>query len=293
GVRLPAALGLGVRFFAAPRDQARARRGTDVVLLVPALVGLALAIAAYPPSSLERSLEAFLAGLPGWLTPVWGFLSDLLWLWAVVLVAIALVRVRLVVVCQALASLGLAVALALSATRLATGSWPQLEDAVFGSARAGRFPATRAAEATAVIMTVAPHLARPVRAFGRWVLVLGLIGAAIAGSPLGTFAAAMIAIAAAASVRLVSGTSLGRPGLDDVAAGLAQLGVCPRELEEAERQVAGVFHVRGVDDDGRPLLVKVYGRDAYDTQLVARLWRRLSYRGAAFPISLSRLQAAE
>src|SRR5262249_27443874 len=53
------------------------------------------------------------------------------------------------------------------------------------------------------------------------------------------------------------------------------------------------FHVRGADDEGRPLLVKVYGRDAYDTQLVARLWRRLSYRGAALPIRLSRLQAAE
>ena len=38
-----------------------------------------------------------------------------------------------------------------------------------------------------------------------------------------------------------------------------------------ERQVSGVFHVRGVDDDGRPLLVKVYGRDAYDTQVVAAM----------------------
>ncbi|HKD33496.1 MAG TPA: hypothetical protein VKB73_08510 [Gaiellaceae bacterium] len=51
------------------------------MLLVPALLGLALAIVAYPPSSLERSLEVFLATLPGWLDPVWGFLSDLLWLW--------------------------------------------------------------------------------------------------------------------------------------------------------------------------------------------------------------------
>src|SRR5262249_47965934 len=248
GVRLPAALGLGVRFFAAPRDQARARRGTDVVLLVPALVGLALAIAAYPPSSLERSLETFLAALPGWLAPVWGFLSDLLWLWALVLVAVALVRGRLVVVAQALASIALAVVLALCATRLATGSWPQpvgpRVGAVCGTARAERFPATRAAEATAVIMTIAPHLARPVRAFGNWLLVLGLIGAAIDGSPLGTFAAAMIAVAAAATVRLVSGTSLGRPGLDDVAAALAQLGVHPHRLEEAEPPVPGVLPLR-------------------------------------------------
>jgi di/tricarboxylate transporter/uncharacterized membrane protein YbhN (UPF0104 family) len=288
-----AALVLRFKFFAAPPGQPRARRGTDVVLLVPALLGLVLAIAAYPPSSLEQSLETFLAGLPGWLDPVWGFLSDLLWLWALVLVAIASVRVRLVVVAQALAALVLGALLALWATRLATGSWPELADAIFGTSRAPRFPATRVAEATAVLVTVGPHLSRPVRTFGRWLLLLGLLSAAISTTPLGTFAAAMIAVAAAAAIRLASGTSVGRPGLDDVAAGLAQLGIRPRTLEEAERQVAGVFHIRSVDEGGQPLLVKVYGRDAYDTQLVARVWRRLWYRGAGPPIRFGRLEAAE
>jgi hypothetical protein len=100
GAPVPAP-GLGFRFFAAPRGQPRARRGTDLVLLVPAVLVIALAIAAYPPSSLEQSLEAFLVALPDWLDPVWGFLSDLLWLWALALIAIALARVRLVVVGQA------------------------------------------------------------------------------------------------------------------------------------------------------------------------------------------------
>jgi uncharacterized membrane protein YbhN (UPF0104 family) len=263
------------------------------VLLVPALIGLALAIAAYPPSALEQSLETFLDGLPGWLDPVWGFLSDLLWLWALLLVAIALVRVRLVVLGQAAAALVLAALVALWSARLATGSWPDVADAVFGTAHAVDFPAGRAAEATAVIVTVAPHLARPVRAFGRWLLLLGLVGTAIDVSPLGTFAAAMIAIVAAAAVRLATGTSVGRPGLDEVEAGLVQLGIRPARLEEAERQVAGVYHVRGADEDGRSLLVKVYGRDAYDTQLVARVWRRLWYRGDGLPIRLRRLEAVE
>ena len=60
-----------------------------------------------------------------------------------------------------------------------------------------------------------------------------------------------------------------------------------------ERQVSGVFHVRGVDDDGRPLLVKVYGRDAYDTQVVATLWRTIWYRGSALTSGRSRLHSAE
>jgi uncharacterized membrane protein YbhN (UPF0104 family) len=284
---------LGFRFFAAPRGQPRARRGTDLVLLVPAVLVLALAIAAYPPSSLEQSLEAFLVALPDWLDPVWGFLSDLLWLWALALIAIALARVRLVVVGQAVAALVLAALLSLWASRLAVGAWPDIADAIFGTADAERFPATRTAEATALILTVSPHLARPVRSFGRWLLILGLVGVAVTIMPLGLIAATAIAIAATATVRLVSGTSVGRPGLDEVAAGLAQLGIFPRELGEAERQVAGVFHVRGVDEEGRTLMVKVYGRDAYDSQLVARLWRRLWYRGAALPIRLGRLEAVE
>jgi len=284
---------LGPRFFAAPAGQPRARRGTDVVLLVAALLGLALAIAIYPPSALERSLESFLAALPGWLGPVWGFLADLLWLWALLLVAIPLIRLRFVVVAQALAALVLGALIALVAARLAIGSWPALDSLAFGTSDAPAFPAGRAAEAMAVIVTVAPHLARPFRVFGRWVVVLGLIGTAIDVTPLGMFAAATVAAAAAASIRLASGTSIGRPGLDDVAAGLRRLGIDPLQLEEAERHPAGVFHVRALDRDGTPLLVKVYGRDAYDTQLVARLWRRAWYRGAGLPIRLGRLHAVE
>ena len=83
------------------------------------------------------------------------------------------------------------------------------------------------------------------------------------------------------------------PGLDEVEAALAQLGVAATALEIAERQVAGVFHVRGLDDAGRPLLVKVYGRDAHDNQLVSALWRGVWYRGGGVPIRLGRLQAAE
>jgi uncharacterized membrane protein YbhN (UPF0104 family) len=287
------AQGLRLRFFAAPRGQPRARRGTDVVVLVSALLGLGLAIAAYPPSALERSLEAFLATLPNWVDEACGFLADLLWLWALVLVAVALVRRRVVVVGQALGAFVLAAIAALAAVRLATGSWPVLGDALAGAPSVRGFLGVRSAEAMAAIVTVAPHLARPVRTFGRSLVVLGLLGTAVVGTPLGTLAAALIAFAAASAIRLVSGTSVGRPGLDDVAAGLAELGVRPRALEEAARQVAGVFHVRGVDEQGRSLLVKVYGRDAYDTQLVARVWRRLWYRGPALPIRLGRLEAAE
>jgi uncharacterized protein (TIRG00374 family) len=285
----------GLRVFAAPPGQPRARRATDLVLLVPALLGLALAIAAYPPSSFERALERLLVSIPDWLDPVWEFLTDWLWLWAIVLVIAALVRRRLTVVAQALAALVVAAAVALVGARLAIGAWPDLAGALFGTADSPEFPSVRVAEATAVIVTVSPHLTRPLRRFGRWIVVLGAASAPIVGgvTPVGALAAVLVAVVAAAAVRLASGTSAGRPGLADVAAGLAQLGVQADRLQDAERQVAGVFHVRCVDHEERPLLVKVYGRDAYDTQLVAKLWRSIWYRGAGGALGVGRLAAAE
>ncbi len=284
-----------MRVFAAPAGQPRARRATDLVLLAFALAGLAVAIAAYPPSSFELSLERLLASVPSWLDPVWEALADLLWVWALALVLFALARRRLVVVGQAVASVAVAVLLGLAAARLALGGWPDVTAAVLGGDRGPRFPNVRVAEAAAVMVTVAPHLVRPLRVVDRWVLLLGATGAMIVGgaTPFGTVAAVLTGAAAAAIVRLAWGTSVGRPGLGDVAAGLAHLGVDARGLDDAERQVKGVYHVRAVDASGARLLVKVYGRDAYDSQLVAKLWRSLWYRGEGVSLGTGRLQAAE
>jgi hypothetical protein len=61
----------------------------------------------------------------------------------------------------------------------------------------------------------------------------------------------------------------------------------------ADRQGTGVFLVNAVDGDGKPLLVKVYGRDAKDTRLVAGLWRRVWYRDAGTPALFGRVQQVE
>ncbi len=297
GVHAPSELlARGLKVFASPRGEPRARRATDLVLLVIALVGLAAAVIAYPPSGFEVALQRFLASVPGWLDPVWGFLSDLTWLFALVLIVIAVVRLRFVVLAQAVGSLVLAAFLAIVVVRFAVGSWPDISDAVIGTAGAPPFPNVRLAEATAVIVAVSPHLARPWRTLGHWVVALGVVGCTIvAGStPLGTLAALLIGVAAAAGARLAGGTSAGRPGLAEVEAALSQLGVAATELEIAEQQVCGrVPRARLWTRAGRPLLVKVYGRDAHDNQLVSALWRGVWYRGGGMPLRLGRLQAAE
>jgi len=85
-----------------------------------------------------------------------------------VLVVIALVRVRLAVFAQAIGSLVLAAVLAIVVVRYATGAWPDVSDALLGTASAPRFPSVRLAEATAVIVAVSPHLARPWRRVSGW-----------------------------------------------------------------------------------------------------------------------------
>ena len=287
-------IGRGFRAFGAPAGQPRARRATDLLLLVAAGALLAVAIVAYPPSAAERAFANAIARLPSWLDPVWAFLADAVWLWAIALTLIALVRRRFMVVGQAVAAVVLACPIALTVGRLAVGSWPSA-DSLFGGSGSAHFPYVRLAEAAAVIVTVLPHLTLPLQRFSRWVLVLGGVGALglAEATPIGTVASFLVALVAASIVRLALGTSVGRPGLGDVAAGLHELGVSAGSLTDAERQVAGVYHVAAVDDEGRSLLCKVYGRDAYDTRLVATLWRRLWYRGEGTAVGVGRLEAAE
>jgi uncharacterized membrane protein YbhN (UPF0104 family)/tRNA A-37 threonylcarbamoyl transferase component Bud32 len=284
----------GLRFFAAPADEPRARRATDILLLVPTLIGLGILIALQPPGPVERSLISFLASFPAELDTIWRFFYDLLGLWALVVVAASLVRRRPAVALQGVTALLLAALVAAAAGRIATGDWPSLH-AGTGLAGSAVFPSVRVAEAAAIVITSQPHLARPVRVAGFWLVMLGAASAAILTitTPTGVVAALLAAAVGAALARLLFGTSAGRPGLDEVQATLAELGVRAERLQPAEREVVGVFLVRGRDEEGRQLLVKVYGRDAYDNQVLVKFWRGLWYRDPGPALSLSRAQAAE
>ena len=151
------------------------------------------------------------------------------------------------------------------------------------------------AEAGAVVLTVGAQLVRRLERVGHWLLGLGLLGGLVLHPtvPSGTPAAILVAVSAAAAVRLAFGTSLGRPGVADVAAALRELGVRASGLEAAERQVAGVFELDAGDESGWPLVVKVYGRNAYDNQLLATFWRTLWYQNGGPAPGLSRVQAVE
>jgi uncharacterized membrane protein YbhN (UPF0104 family) len=266
-----------------------------VLVLLAALAGLGLLVVAYPPGQFERAFAAFLESFPGWLDPVWRFLLDLLALWALVLLILVGVSRRGQVLVLALSALVAAAALAVVSARLAIGHWPDIGRAIVGGSDAPVFPVVRVAEAGAIVLTVGAQLVRRLERAGHWVLGLGVLGGLVVHPtvPSGSLAAILVAVCAAASVRLAFGTSLGRPGVADVAAALGELGVRVTGLEAARRQVAGVFELEAKDEGGQPLVVKVYGRNAYDNQLLATFWRKLWYQDRGPAPGLSRVQAVE
>lgn len=287
--------GPGYRIFSSPSGAPRFRRATDVLVLLPSLIGLVILVLAYPPGRFERTLESLLASIPPWISPVANLLYDVLGAAAVAGVLAALAARRVVVLGQAASSLLFALLVALGAARLALGSWPDVGRALTGGSGAPDFPGVRLAAAATVLLAISPHLVQPLQRTGRWLLALGLMGALVADgvSPGGNLAGILIAVIAAAGTRLAFGTSAGRPTLDDVNASLAQLRITPSRLEIDGRKLAGIVVFSGADEQGRELVVRVHGRDAYDNQLLEKLWRTLWYQDGGPRLRLSRGQAVE
>ncbi len=288
-------LELGLRPFAAPAASPRVRRATDLVVVVPTLLVLAYLVAIYPPSRLELSLVRLLAALPAWLEPAWNLLEAAVGAWALLLLAATVVARRFFIAAQALLTLAVGVAIGLVASRLALGRWPDVPGVFLDRVPVDDFPDVRLAASVAVVGAIAPHLVRPLRTFGLRLVVLGALGAAASLSitPAGALAAVLIGLLAAALVNLVTGTSAGQPGLGTIEASLAELGVRAHGLARDDRQSAGIVRLSGTDNDGRRIVVKLYGRDAADSQRIARLWQTVSYRHAGPAVGSSGLHAVE
>ena len=88
------------------------------------------------------------------------------------------------------------------------------------------------------------------------------------------------------------GSPGGRPTVTRVQFALHQLGVDVQDLSTAHGHTEGVVRFTAADAVG-PLDVKVYGRDAWDAQLLANLWRLAWYRGRQRSMRLSRVQLVE
>ena len=267
------------RLFATPAGEPRARRITDLLLLIASLAGLLVASAAeFPAPGFIVALTAFVRSAPGFLDTAWQISADALALFALVLLIATFVRRRMDVARDLVIAVVIATVVWLLVGRWVQGDWPAITRSLRSAQPYVWYPSPRLALPAAVIVASAPHLTRPIRRLGRWLLTLGCIGIVALGasSMLGAVAGVLVGAFAGSLVHLIFGSSAGRPSLDHVERALMKVGVPTRSLAPANRQRAGVFEVIGEDTDGRPLIVKVYGRDAHDSALATTVWRTLS-----------------
>ncbi len=280
--------------YASRGDEPRHRRAADAILFVFGAAGLLVA-SLIANSGLEGEATATeaLRSLLDWLDPVWRVAYVFAGILALALIVIAFATKRRALGITLVVALGLVIGVSEVVDKVVDGTWAGLKPLfVFGEAT---FPPVRIAACFAVIATARPDLSRPMRRFSGAVVVVAALAAVVLGesSLSGALAAASVGILVTAFIYLVIGSHAGFPPESRVRASLAQLGLAVGALDPTETQIAGVAMYETTDSAGRALLVKVYGRDARDSQLVARLWRMMWYRDAGPQMAASRLRQVE
>ena len=271
----------------------RNRRTIDAVLLGvgAVLTGLAGVVAAQAVES-DEDIAAALTVVLGWAGPLWRtvFLASLV-LALVIAVDVVFRRRWSLARDLLIALLGLGVAGNLLG-RLVESDWWVIEADMWS--RWG-FPELRVACVAAVAAIAGPELVRPVRILAAWLVALAALSAVVleAALPSGVLGALALGVGVGALVRLAFGTAAGVTPAEDVRSALATLGVEVHDLKLAERQRIGAVEYLGHDLRGRPLKVRVLGRDAQDTQRLNRRLRSLAYRDPPRSVADGRLEQVE
>jgi glycosyltransferase 2 family protein len=271
----------------------RNRRTIDSVFLVWAaiVVGLSAVIASSAPEQDERIAQA-LATVLGWAGAAWRTVFVCVLGLALATVADVLLRRRWDLARDLLAAgLGI-VGLASILGGVVESDWLPVEAHLLS--RWG-YPEPRLAGAVAVLVVVGPELVRPVRLLATWLVPLAALGAVAfaAALPSDALGALALGLGVGALVRLAFGTVAGIPPTEEVRLALATLGVEAADLKPSVRQRIGAAEYVGHDVRGQPLKVRVLGRDAQDTQRLARRWRSLAYRDPPRSVANGRLEQVE
>jgi len=131
-----------VHVFSSASDAPRARRPTDVVLVVLALVTIGgMTLVAPGPGHLDAAAQEFIQALPGLLGWFWETAYDVLFVWAIVLIAIPIAarrRTRMLV--GELLALGITFIVGSAVAGLAGVSGSESVRAIASSAPPARYP---------------------------------------------------------------------------------------------------------------------------------------------------------
>jgi glycosyltransferase 2 family protein len=282
--------------FVSRTDQPKARRAGDVVLLVSGVILLGLdALFAAQRSDVDAAAGNVFSSLPSWMDEVFSVGYTLAALFAIWIVVMSLIRKRWDIAGSIVLSVTVTVAVALVLARAISGDWPIVLPELGASQATPVFPVMRVAIVSSVVFAASPHLPRVIRWLGWFTVGLVVIsGLGLGfGLPSDALGGVGIGIAAAGGVLLLFGSPAAYPDIEEIASQLSTLDVDLRDLRPAPVQPWGARSLDGVDSDGRRLVVKVYGADARDAQMLARVWRSLWYRDTGPSVPWSRLQQVE
>jgi uncharacterized membrane protein YbhN (UPF0104 family) len=152
------------------------------------------------------------------------------------------------------------------------------------------YPVVPLAVTIAVAATALPYLRRALHRLVSFLITVAVIAGVMDGSALPVNALSSVAIGwgVAAALHLALGSPLGLPTAAEVASGVADLGVTVTAIARAPRQVWGLERFTGRDGTGRLIELSVYGRDAADARVLAKLWRFCFYRDSGPTLILGR-----
>ena len=271
----------------------RNRRPADAgILLAGALVvGLTAAIARSAPEE-DRELGDALTTVFGWAVAMWRVVVVALLLFALTIVANVVLGRRWALARDVILVLLVVGVVGVLLAGVVGSDWTPVEGHLFS--RWG-YPELRLASAIGVVVVAGPELARWARVVATWLVPLAVLAIVALGAALPSAALASLALGlgAGAFVRLVLGTVEGMPATAHVRAELKALGVEIRDLRAAEVQAVGSAEYVGHDIEGRAIRVRLLGRDAQDTQRLARRWRLLAYRDPPRSAAVGRLEQVE
>jgi glycosyltransferase 2 family protein len=152
------------------------------------------------------------------------------------------------------------------------------------------YPVVQLAVTIAVAATALPYLRRALHRLVSFLITVAVFTSVVAGAALPVNAVSSVAIGwgVAAALHLAFGSPLGLPSAAEVADGIADLGVRLTGVVRAPRQVWGLEKFTGQDGTSGTVELSVYGRDAADARVLAKLWRFCFYRDSGPTLILSR-----
>ncbi|MGD2043515.1 MAG: flippase-like domain-containing protein [Acidimicrobiia bacterium] len=285
-------------YFVFTGEEGRVRRPRDVVTAVTGILLVLWAVLAadrIPPWA--QSLTELVASAPEWVTALLrgGYLLSLVYALVVTGGLILGGPSRRRALRDMLVALVGVSALVVVLSLLVNEAWPYILPEIGLDNPVPRFPVTRVSIVTAILLVAAPYVARPLRRFG-WLAIFTTAVASVGlgyASPIQAMGSFGLGLFVAGLLLVAVGTPKGYPSPESVASGLALLGVPNSSIRASSRQRWGLVRFEAEDEQGRSLDIKVHGRDSFDSQLAAKIWRTLTYKEIGRTVSYSRLQAVE